>query len=403
MGLNLIKKEGLKKKVTKNFSYRFAVEKAGIYAIVVGARAKSWIQNTIKFISFFRDDNLAIKINEISFPNLSNNKEIFNGEASWNGNKLKGLQQINLIVVSLKKGEQNLYFLASGSPILDLIEIYRVEGNDFVIQPAEKYGVEEGNRRPWFKILTADVGVKTIFVKASAGVKKNEDDDDLQIKIDGVRVENKMLKAHKCWYWCGRVLRGESRAFEKDLNFQSGVHYLEFWADGSPNLQEIKLDIKRIPSVDDPFWTGDFNDDPDDILFTRLIFGEARSQPDEARRWVASVVLNRKESPTAWPDTIRGVILDRGQFDALKLKINDQNFDRVIDPLGVSSDEGDNWFECYKIVKEAIEGRLELKTEATHFHSYTKPEDIERFEKNVVPNGKFLKKIGSLYFYWSPN
>jgi len=25
------------------------------------------------------------------------------------------------------------------------------------------------------------------------------------------------------------------------------------------------------------------------------------------------------------------------------------------------------------------------------------------FEKNVVPNGKFLKKIGDTYFYWSPN
>ncbi len=27
----------------------------------------------------------------------------------------------------------------------------------------------------------------------------------------------------------------------------------------------------------------------------------------------------------------------------------------------------------------------------------------EWFEKNVVPDGKFLKKIGDTYFYWSPN
>ncbi len=403
MVLDLIKREELNKKVTKDFSYNFTTEKGGIHVIIIGARAKSWLQNTTKFISFFRDDNLAVKINEISFPNLSNNKEFFNGEASWNGNKLKGLQQINLIVVSLKPGEQNLDFLTSGSPTLDFIEIYKVEGNDFVINPTEKYGVEEGNRRPWFKILIAKVGIKTIFAKASAGANKGKDDDDLEIRIDGVMVENKTPKAHKYWYWCGRVLKGELKIFEKDLKFESGIHYLEFWADGIPNLQEIKLVVKRIPSVDDPLWTGDFNDDPDDVLFTRLIFGEARSQSDEAKRWVAKVVLNRKESPQAWPDTIRGVILDKGQFDALKFKVNDQNFDRVIDPLGVSSHEGDNWFECYKIVREAIEGRLGLETEATHFHSYTKPEDIERFEKNVVPNGKFLKKIGSLYFYWSPN
>ena len=189
---------------------------------------------------------------------------------------------------------------------------------------------------------------------------------------------------------------------KEDLNFVSGIHYLEFWADGTPDLQEIKLGIKRIPTVDDPLWTGDFNDDPDDILLARLIFGEARSQSDEARRWVASVVINRKESPLAWPDTIREVILDEGQFDALKIKVGDQNFNRVIDPLSVSN-EKHNWFECYQIAKEFIEGRLGIETEATHFHSHTEAEDIERFEKNIVPNGKFLKKIGSLYFYWSPN
>lgn len=401
MVLDLVKKEELKKKVTKNFSYPFTVEKAGIYAIVVGARAKNWIQNTTKFISFFRDDNLTIKINEISFPNLSNKKEIFNGEGAWNGNKLNGLQQINLIVVSLKKGEQNLYFLASGSPTVEFVEIYKIEGNDFIIQPTEKYGVEDGNRRPCFKILTADVGVKTIFAKASAGANKGKDDDDLQLKIDGVMVENKTLKAHKYWYWCGRVLKGESKIFEKDLKFESGVHYLEFWADGTPNLQEIKLVIKRIPSVDDPLWTGDFKDDSEEMILARLIFGEARSQPEEARSWVAMVVLNRKTSPRAWPDTIHEVILDSGQFDPFK-PADKRNYPRIIDPLSISS-ETDAWKECYKIAGKAIDGSLIITTEATHFHSYKEPRDIEWFEKNIVPKGKFLKKIGNIYFYWSPN
>lgn len=399
MSLNLIKKEELKKKITKNFSYHFAVEKAGIHVIVVGARAKSWIQNTTRFISFFRDDNLAVKINEISFPNLSDKKEVFNGESAWNGNKLKGLQQINLIVVSLKPGEQNLEFSATGSPMVEFIEIYKVEGNDFTIQPTEKYGVENGNRRPWFKILIADVGIKAIFVKASAGFKKNEDDDDLQIRIDGVRAENKTPKAHQYWYWCGWTLKGESRIFEKDLNFESGIHYLEFWADGIPDLQEIKLGIKRISTVDDPLWTGDFNDDTDDILLARLIFGEARNQSEEARIWVASVVLNRKVSP-AWPNTIHKVILQRDQFDPFKP--DDKNYRRITNPLDLP-DETDDWNNCYRIAKEAVEVGLGVETKATHFHSYTEAKDIEWFEQKVVPNGKLLKKIGALYFYWSPN
>ena len=50
-----------------------------------------------------------------------------------------------------------------------------------------------------------------------------------------------------------------------------------------------------------------------------------------------------------------------------------------------------------------MNGIITNSTEATHFHSHTEPEDIEWFEQNIVPNGKFLKKIDDMYFYWSLN
>lgn len=63
MSLDLIKNEEIGKKIEKKFNYTFEVEQNGVYVIIVSARAKSWWQNTVRFISFFNDDNLALKIN----------------------------------------------------------------------------------------------------------------------------------------------------------------------------------------------------------------------------------------------------------------------------------------------------------------------------------------------------
>lgn len=60
-----------------------------------------------------------------------------------------------------------------------------------------------------------------------------------------------------------------------------------------------------------------------------------------------------------------------------------------------------SWYECYEIAEDVISGKISNPTTATHFVA---GEDYKNyFEKNVVPNGKFLKKIGNTYFYWSPN
>lgn len=59
------------------------------------------------------------------------------------------------------------------------------------------------------------------------------------------------------------------------------------------------------------------------------------------------------------------------------------------------------WYRCYEIAEEIITGTLTNPTEATHFHG--KGTSREEFERKIVPNGRFLKKIGNTYFYWSPN
>lgn len=399
MSLDLIKKEDVNRKIKKEFDYTFKVEQSGIYAIIVSARAKSWFQNIRKFISFFSDDNLAIRINGKGFPKLFGKQGEFDGEASWNGNKLKGLRQTNLFVFYLEGGGQNLEFISRGAPLLESIEIFRVSKNKVSIDPS-KYGIEKGDRRPWFNLLTSGVGI--ISISAKAIVDMGEDDNDLQIRINGLREQNSELKAHKYWFWCGRVDRGQSKTFERTLNLKPAFNYIEFWADGMPIFNELNVHgtmSERIPSIDDPIWTGDFYDDSEEMILARVIFGEARSQGEETKIWVAVSVLNRvKES--AWPDNIHDVILQKGQFDAFKQE--DKNFKFVKNPL-LDISQKDSWIKCFNIAEGIINGNIKNPAKATHFHSYTDPEDIQRFEQKVVPHGKFLKKIDDIYFYWSPN
>lgn len=79
-------------------------------------------------------------------------------------------------------------------------------------------------------------------------------------------------------------------------------------------------------------------------------------------------------------------------------------YGKIIDPLnydGVGMADKKSWYECYEIAGDVISGEIINPTTATHFFGIGVTSDW--FEKNVVPKGKFLKKIGNTYFYWSPN
>ena len=90
------------------------------------------------------------------------------------------------------------------------------------------------------------------------------------------------------------------------------------------------------------------------------------------------------------------------QYDPFKP--TDLNYPKIINPLGFSGSNKASeisWRECYKIAEEVVSRKVINPTEATHFHGIgiTKRE----YENRVVPNGRFIKKIGNTYFYWSPN
>ncbi len=408
--MNLLKKENLNLAIKNNFTYSFEIPEEGIYFIEIIASAKSWWQNLKSLKSFFNDDDLAAKIDDIEFPKLNGKKGLFDSEAAWNGNNLKGLSKAGIFIINLRKGNHALNFLADQNPILESISIFKIENNEEINYiPEVNNPAQDGNRRQWMAITLVNLPIKNLNIKAVARkYSNNADDDDIKLIIDGNIQKNETEKSHKNWFWCGRVSDNREKEFNQELNLTKGLHYIELWADRMPVIKSLKIiinsiePVKIIPNADNPEWTGDFNDDPEDIILARLILGEASSQPQEAKSWVGWSVINRTQAKSWWPDTVHGVILQEGQFDPLKPK--DPNFSKITNPLdfkNINEIDKKTWYECFEIAKKIILDKTNSPTEATHFHGI----GITRkwFEEIVVPNGRFLKKIGDTYFYWSPN
>lgn len=412
--MNRILSENFNKTIAgKESSYDFEIKKQGLYGIEIAASAKSRRQNFLSLRSFLRDDDLAVKIDDISFPKKSGKKGLFDSEASWNGSKLKGLNKTILFLIKLAPGIHHLNFLIEQEPKLESISIYQIQGNEISYLPQDNYPPQGGDRRPWLTIILCNLGLQSLKINATAKEGKKflffkRDDSDLKLIINGEIQKNQEPKSHKNWYWCGRTLKGESKTFEKEFIPKPDIHYVELWADRNPEVEEIKIgvgrdekakQIKNIPTVDNPKWTGNFRDDTKEMLLARLLFGEARNQPQEAIIWIAGSVVDRTKA-VAWPNTIKEVILQSGQYDTFKEK--DPNYLKIINPLkGADPSTIRVWQQCYEIAKDIISGQTENPTTATHFHGVGVSKDW--FLKNIVPNGKFLRKIGDTYFYSSPN
>lgn len=245
--MRLVLEEKFNKHIKKEFEFSFDISENGLYIIEISGLAKSWLQNTLKFFSFFKDDDLAVIIDGREFPKLSGKKGLFDGEAAWNGNKLRNFQQVNAFFVYLNAGKHTLRFVADQSPYLETVKIYQTTGEkNIIFEPFKHYQIVSGNRRPWLKLVLVDLALEGLKIQASAD-QKHGDDDDLQIRINGKRQINSTAGAHKYWYWCGRVLKGQSKVFEKKLNLSAGLHYIELLADNVPVLDFVLLQLNILP------------------------------------------------------------------------------------------------------------------------------------------------------------
>ncbi len=393
--------EQFPKRVINNESIDFSVERFGLYCLSLTARCKA-------------NEKLHLQIDDLVLREIPpiKNAQYDTIPPAWNGTELKGLEKTVIFILAFEQGKHTLKFVTETGAEVEKCEL-RPISNFQNIQFDFSNPAENGNGRPWY--VFALVNLPLISVTADAGVWWHLwDGDDVKLIIDGVIEQDKTSKKWLDWIWSARWWQffGEKREQKTfTRNLPVGIHYIEFWADKTPLLYQVHLDlgsdlhvdpipVKRVSTVDYPKWTGNFADDTDEILLARLILGEAETQSREARIWIACSVLNRVHAK-AWPDTIHEVILQPHQYSPFV--ITDKTYPKIIDPLGENTSKLrlKNWKECYQIARDIISGKIVNPTTATHFIGIgVKPED---FVKKNIPQGKFLKQIDDTLFFWSPN
>lgn len=395
----------LPSKITENFVYDFEIVEDGLYLIEIIASAKSWWQNLKGLRAFFNDDDLAVKIDDVEFPKLNGKGGLFDSEAAWNGNNLKGLKKTNIFIVQLSSENHKIEFIADHSPYLESIRIEKApDANIVKYIPDKNNPAQDGNNRHWINLVFTGLPLKEISITAKAD-KREKDSDDIKLIIDGEIQSNPNSEYFKNWYWRGSLENGKERAFQKEVNLQNNLHYIELWADRMPTLGKVEIVLnqieeqeepqepqKRIPTVDDPEWTGDFNDDTEQMILARVIFGEARSLPKQGIIAVGWVVKNRI-SDSRWADNYHDVILQPKQFSAFR--DSDKNYKFVKNPF-IDKTQIDEWYECYEIAGKIMQGNLDDPADgANHYFSDFIPAPAWTKKKNA----EFKIKISNTLFY----
>lgn len=401
--MDQIKKSKLNLKIKKTYNYAFEISENGTYLIETIASAKSWWQNLKEFKSFFQDDDLAVKIDNLEFPKLNKKKGLFDGEVAWNGNNLKGLSKTSIFVINLSKGAHTLEFLSDQEPILESVAIFENNETEINYVPGENNPAQDGDRRQWMTMIPINIALKNLSITASANKNQgSNDDDDIKLLVDGVIQTNETEKSHKNWFWCGRVLNKAEKEFNQILNLESDLHYIELWADRKPFLKSIKLSLndqmapeeskKRIPTADDPEWTGNFNDDTEQMILARAIFGEARSLSEEGKIAVGWSIKNRVND-SRWGDTYHEVILAPHQYSAFNEW--DDNLVYVKNPF-VKETQKKSWYECYGIAGKIMRDGVRDPTDGAN-HYFSDFIDSPYWTKS--DNAEFKLKIENTLFY----
>lgn len=153
---------------------------------------------------------------------------------------------------------------------------------------------------------------------------------------------------------------------------------------------------ERIPSLENPEWTGDFHDDPEQIILARMIFGEVRDThlSDNVRTAVGWTARNRVEdSKNRWAKTYYSVILQKKQYSAFDSKNKNRPF--VENPLfsGKGIDKR-AWSKCYKIAGQILNRKiLDPTNGANHYFDDSIAAPTWATKKN------FIIKIDTINFY----
>lgn len=389
--------ENISKQISVTYLHNFKLEKDTLCLIEIIASAKSWWQNLKGGRQFFKDDDLFLSLDSKELTTSTNSKE--DVRSVWNGNELKGSEKTILIAVNLKAGKHTINLRPHRTPFLKSIVVSSVEENKITYIPVTNNNpAQKSEGRPWLSYIILDLFITKLSISAEVD-KNGRDDDDIKLIINSEIQKNENKRAHRDWHWCGKVLKGKEKTFSKEINSQIKQYNLDLYSDETPRLSKIEIGIKqgetkRMPTVDDPLWTGDFKDDTDEMLLARAIFGEGRSLPDKGRIAIAWSIRNRVED-SRWPNNYYDVILQKSQFSAFREV--DPNLEYVKNPFyEKSTKQLVAWRRCYEIARMVISGEIKDPTGGVN-HYFSDNIDAPNWTKSK--NAKFIMKIKNTSFY----
>ncbi|MBI4599698.1 hypothetical protein HY732_02130 [Candidatus Uhrbacteria bacterium] len=229
--------------LNSDFSVNIDAQVAGMYCIEIHASAKSWWQNTVNGRAFLKKDSMTPLINNKNVISIRGKNKLLVNDL-WNGNILKGAAQTAYIVASFSAGAQTLSFSVLGKPLLSSIAVYLLENKTVELNGLK---TEKRDRTPWLVFMTyQELGIASVSISAMAPQSK-KDDDDIQLKIDGKIVKNEDLNAHKAWYWCGKILKGKKKEFQKEFTENTRPFRIDIVADGTPCIENIRITLEKKP------------------------------------------------------------------------------------------------------------------------------------------------------------
>ena len=229
--------------VANQEAWHFDIEIAGLYALIVKARCKNWLQN---FKSLFNDDDLAVQIDSVIFTELAGKKYEFNTIGSWNGNEIKNSSKAVVFFLPLEAGQHTVTFWVDGAPLLETVEINALNSNDrtFIITPpadlaavdlvlknipAEAVSSKDKNGITQIQAITADwrTGIKCF------AIQRPKDVPVLSIAID--------LIPEPLTFKMGRVKLYQDIIIATEVNLHSEADDNSPIVAKMPNDSEVKI------------------------------------------------------------------------------------------------------------------------------------------------------------------
>ena len=388
--------ETFPKSISKKYIYAFSVSKFGLYYISITSQCGS-TQDLRVEIDNFKPREIPPK----------DKPQYYDTPPAWNGTHLKSLKKTVIFILLLSKGKHALTFVPKNGATINRIDYKYIKDSDEIVFKMNTQA-EEGNRRPWYTFVLVNIPLRSIGAEATTKWHFL-DGDDMKLIIDGKVEKNSQSILHKNWSWSARpwhfLAKGKKEYKEFTPNLPSDLHYIELWADKTPILHQVNLNLGPYESkqVEDPRWTGDFSDDTDQIILARALFGEARNTlvPDSARIAIGWVIRNRVESKR-WGEEYFEVITQPLQFSAFNE--NDPNRIYVENPIYTKRKIDINaWEHAYDIAGKILTNQLSDPTNgANHYfdNSINTPDwaQNEKPKLTISYTNKFDTE-GTIFFY----